>query len=155
MSEPTASPLLALIQEKGLIDDLQFEEVQSEQGRSGKPMYQILQDFGVMDMAAQLQLQADYIGTEVVGLHDRALTPEILATVPSATARMYQCLPVGLIGSTVQVAFVEPLDPGRVDELGFVIKKDIQLVVADPNAHPKRRSRSIIRTAAAKASRTC
>src|SRR5882724_7824980 len=107
MSDTPASPLLALIKEKGLIDDLQFEEVQAEQSRSGKPMYQILQDFGVMDMETQLQLQADYIGTEVVALRDRELTPDLLATVPAATARMYQCLPVGLIGSTVQVAFVE------------------------------------------------
>ena len=27
---------------------------------------------------------------------------------------------------------MEPLNPGRIDELGFVVKKDIQLVVADP-----------------------
>jgi type IV pilus assembly protein PilB len=37
-----------------------------------------------------------------------------------------------VFGNTVQVAFVDPLDPARVDELGFVIKKDVQLVVADP-----------------------
>jgi type IV pilus assembly protein PilB len=47
-------------------------------------------------------------------------------------ARMYQCLPVGLLGSTLQVALVDPLSPGRIDELSFVVKRDIQLVVADP-----------------------
>jgi len=45
---------------------------------------------------------------------------------------MYQCLPVGLANSTLQVALVDPLNVGRIDELGFVVKKDIQLVVADP-----------------------
>jgi type IV pilus assembly protein PilB len=132
MSEPVNSPLLALIKEKGMIDDLQFEEVQAEHGRNNKPMYQILQDFGIMDMDTQLQIQADYIGTEVVSLANREFTPEILKAVPASTARMYQCLPVAVFGNTVQIALVDALDPARVDELGFVIKKDLQLVVADP-----------------------
>src|ERR1022692_640724 len=45
---------------------------------------------------------------------------------------MYQCLPVALADSTLQVALVEPLNVGRIDELSFVVKKDIQLVVVDP-----------------------
>src|SRR4051812_14631549 len=121
MSEPVNSPLLALIKEKGMIDDLQYEEVQAEHGRNNKPMYQILMDFGIMDMETQLQLQADYLGTEVISLSDRQLTPEILKTVPGSTARMYQCLPVAVFGNTVQIALVDALDPARVDELGFVI----------------------------------
>jgi type IV pilus assembly protein PilB len=45
---------------------------------------------------------------------------------------MYQCLPVSLVGSTLQVALADPLNVGRIDELSFVVKKDIQMVVADP-----------------------
>src|SRR3954468_2791475 len=103
MSEPVNSPLLALIKEKGMIDDLQFEEVQAEHGRNNKPMYQILQDFGIMDMDTQLQIQADYIGTEVVSLTNREFTPEILKAVPASTAKMYQCMPVAVFGNTIQI----------------------------------------------------
>ena len=132
MSETSSSPLLALIKEKGLIDDLQYEEVAGESVRSGKPMYQILVDFGVMDMDSQLQMQADHLGTEVVSLSDLQLKPELLAAIPASTAKMYQCVPVEVHGSAVRVAFVDPLDPMKIDELGFAIRKDIQLVVADP-----------------------
>src|SRR5439155_15364250 len=52
--------------------------------------------------------------------------------IPGNTARMYQCVPVGLSNSTLQVALVDPLNLSRIDELGFLVKKDIQLVVADP-----------------------
>jgi type IV pilus assembly protein PilB len=45
---------------------------------------------------------------------------------------MYRCMPVSLEGNTLQVAFEDPLDPAKVDELGFVAKKDIQLVLANP-----------------------
>jgi type IV pilus assembly protein PilB len=52
--------------------------------------------------------------------------------VPAATARLYQCVPVDQHGSTVRVAFADPLNPARVDELAYVIKREIQPVVADP-----------------------
>ena len=65
-------------------------------------------------------------------LSDREFNPELLKTVPASTARMYQCLPVEASGNVVKVAFVDPLNPQRADELGFVIRKDVHMVVADP-----------------------
>jgi len=131
MPEETSNPLLALIKELSLIDDLQYEEVLGEFKRSGKPVSQILQDFGVMDLDTILQVMADHLGTQVVKL-DRDLPPDLIKLFPANTARMYQCLPVNLNNGTLQVALVDPLNPSRADELGFLVKKDIQLVVADP-----------------------
>jgi type IV pilus assembly protein PilB len=133
MADDISNPLLALIKERGLVDDLQFEEVHAEFKRSGKPVIQILQDFGILDLDSILQVMADSISAEVVTLRESDFTPAIIQTVPAKTARMYQCLPVALDGSTLKLALVDPLNPGRVDELGFVIKKEIQLVVADPD----------------------
>ncbi len=132
MAETNADPLLALIRERDLIDDLQLEEVMAEHTRSGKPVSQILQDFEILDSPTQLQVIADYLGTEVVSINEQELSAELLGAIPPATARMYQCLPVELNGSSLKVALAEPLNPGRVDELTFIVKKDIQLVVADP-----------------------
>ena len=137
MAEEISSPLLALVKEQGLIDDLQYEEVAGEFKRSGKPIIQILQDFGIMDLDAVLQAMANHLSTEVVTVRDRDLSPEVVAAVPAKTARMYECMPVGLANGTLKIALVDPLNPGRVDELGFVIKKDLQLVVADPAAIQK------------------
>ncbi len=93
---------------------------------------QILQDFGILDLDSILQVEADHLGTEVVSLRNREFTPEFLQAIPANTARMYQCLPVAIQGSVVKVAFCDPLNLGRPDELGFAIGKDVQLVVADP-----------------------
>ena len=137
MSEEISNPLLSLIKEKGLIDDLQFEEVSGEFKRSGKPVIQILQDFGIMELDDILQVIADQLSTEVVKIREAELSPEIIKLIPAKTARMYQCIPVSLDGSTVRLAMVDPLNPARIDELGFVLKKDVQLVVADPVAIQK------------------
>src|SRR5438045_3340334 len=132
MADEVSSPLLSLIKEQSLSDDLQYEEVLAEFKRTGKPIMQTLQDFGVMDLDSILQVIATHLGAEVVSLQGRQITPELLKLVPGNMARMYQCLPVSLSNSTLQVALMDPLNPARIDELGFVVKKDIQLVVADP-----------------------
>ena len=133
MSEEISNnPLLALVKEQGMIDDLQYEEVSAEVKRSGTPVYQILQDFGIMDADAILQVMANHVGAEVISLKNVELPKDAIAAVPANTARLYRALPVELSGGTLRVAFEDPLDPARIDELGFVVKKDIQLVLANP-----------------------
>jgi type IV pilus assembly protein PilB len=138
MSEDFATPpLLSLIKENNLIDDLQYEEVQGEFKRTGKPIVQLLQDLGIMDLDNILQVMADHLGTRVVSLRDSDLPPQVIQAVPAKAARMYQCLPVFLQDGTLQVALVDPLNPAQLDQLGFVVKQSLQLVVADPAAVQK------------------
>ena len=132
MPEYISNPLLSLVKEQGLIDDLQLDEVLAEQNRSGKNISQVLHDFGIVELETQLQIIANHLGTEVVELSDKELPPEVIALVPSTTARMYQCLPLADYGSVLQVTLVDPLNPAILDELGFVVRKEIQVVVADP-----------------------
>lgn len=133
MSANINSPLLALVKEMGMLDDLQYEEVVSEHSRSGKPISQILADFGFLPIDQQLELQANHIGTEVFNLDDLEPTPELLKVIPPSTARMYQCVPVEDYGTGVKVALSDPLNPQMIDELGFVVRKEIMPVVSDPN----------------------
>ena len=132
MADYISNPLLALIKEQGLIDDLQLEEVLQEQTRSGKTVSQILHDFGIVELETQLQIMASHLGTEVVDLADKELPPEVVAIIPAANARMYQCVPVADYGSVLQVALGDPLNPAIIDELGFVVRKEVQVLVADP-----------------------
>ena len=132
MADVSAIPLLALIQERGLVDDLQLEEVAQEHTRSGKPVVQILQDFGLLDLETVLQLMADHLGTEVVELRDLELSGDLLKAVPASAARMHQCLPVAVFGSSVRIAMADPLDPAVIDELNYLTGKEVQVVVADP-----------------------
>ena len=132
MADISSIPLLTLIQEQGLVDDLQLEEVVQEHTRSGKPPIQLLQDFGLLDLETILQIMANHLGTEVVELRDLELTPDVLQTVPATTARMHQCVPVALYGSSLRIALADPLNPAVIDELGYLTGKEVQVVVADP-----------------------
>ena len=132
MAEAHSDPLMALIKERSLIDDIQFEEVLQEHDRTGKPYGEVLKNFGLIDQETQLQIIADYLGTELLDLRTVNYTPELLKLVPSSTARMYQCVPVALHGNSLQVALGNPLNPSALDELGFIIRRELTQVVADP-----------------------
>jgi type IV pilus assembly protein PilB len=132
MAEEISNPLLSLVREQGLIDDLQYEEVTAELKRSGTPVFQLLQDFGIMKVDDILHVMATNLGTEVFSLRNNDISPELLKIIPANVARMYHCLPVGLKNGTLQVALADPLDPAHADEIGFASKRDVQVVVADP-----------------------
>jgi type IV pilus assembly protein PilB len=73
---------------------------------------------------------AEHLGTQVVQLG--GLAPDVVQLIPAKSARMYQCVPVALNNGTLQIALADPLNVSRIDELGFLVKKELQLVVADP-----------------------
>ena len=95
MADYISNPLLALIKEQGLIDDLQLEEVMQEQTRSGKTISQILHDFGIVELETQLQIDGRHIWARKWLIsrtgNCRRKSSQL---IPAATARMYQCVPV-------------------------------------------------------------
>src|SRR5687768_12352461 len=106
MADPN-HPILSLLREQGRLDDLQVEEVVQENAKSGKAIQQIIADAGYISMPDMLRAIADHLGTEAVEISEADLTKEIIESIPADTARMYQCVPVAVYGSTVQVAFVD------------------------------------------------
>ncbi|MGA3180451.1 MAG: GspE/PulE family protein [Verrucomicrobiota bacterium] len=126
-----SSPLLNLVRDQHLLDDLQLDEVKEEHNRTGKPISEILNDFDLINTETQLQMTANYLGTEVVQISRLELTPEILSAVPADTARNYKCLPIAVFESSIQLALADPLNQAMVDELGFLLHKEIVPLVAD------------------------
>jgi type IV pilus assembly protein PilB len=131
MADPN-HPILNLLREQGSLDDLQIEEVVQENAKSGKPVQQIIAEAGYVSMPDLLRVIADHLGTEVVDINEADLSKETTESISAETARMYQCVPVAVYGSTVQVAFTDPLNPEVVDQVAFASGKEIMPVVADP-----------------------
>ena len=115
-----------------MLDDLQVEEVMAENNRTGTPVMQVIANSGYVDIPTQLDLIAQNLGTEVVQISAGDIDPEAVKAIPADTARLYQCVPVAMYGNTVQVAFLDPLNPEAADQTAFVSGKEIMPVVADP-----------------------
>ena len=80
-----------------------------------------------------LHVEAHCLGTEVVSL----ARPGHSARTAEDRSRQQSrgCIDAcrsALNNGTLQVALAEPLDPARADEIQFAVKRDVQVVVADP-----------------------
>ena len=132
LDELLTDPLLVLIKEAGLAEVTDLEKVQGEHNLSGKGVSKLLQDEGILGMAEQLELIAEFLGTDVIDLSEVNFDEQLLSTVPVEAAKLYQALPVGDYGDTLQVVMADPLNPMTIDELGYQVQRQIVLRIADP-----------------------
>ena len=132
MADYLSIPLLALIAEQNLLDEFQIEEAAGEVETNGVAAFQALVDLGYLDADQIIQAMCDHLGAESMDLNDALITSELTKLLPSELARQHKCVPVSHFEPTLQVAFVDPLDPAAIDEIGFTTGLDIQIVVADP-----------------------
>ena len=132
MADEINNPLLSLLHGQGMLDDLQYEEVAGELKRNAAPAMQVLQDFGIMKLDDILHVMATALGTDVVSLKDREIPKDVLSLIPAKVAQTYKCLPVGFANGMLQVALADPLDQQKSDEIHFIAKRDVQIVVANP-----------------------
>ena len=124
--------MLSLISERGLADSLDLEAIQGEHNLSGESIYKLLNDQGVLDLASQLELMAEYLGTDVIDVTEIDFTQELLDLIPLDTVHVYKCLPIGLDGETLHLCMVDPLNPTLLDELAFLLKRPLQIRIGSP-----------------------
>ena len=132
MADFTVIPLLALIGDQNLLDEFQLEEVAGEVESSGVSAFQAMVDSGYLDEDTIIQILCDHLGCESMDLNDALITPELIEQLPAELAKQHQCVPVSFFEPTLQLAFVDPLNPAALDEIGFTTGFDVQVVVANP-----------------------
>ena len=132
MADFNAIPLLALIGDQNLLDEFQLEEVAGEVESSGVSAFQAMVDSGYLDDDTIIQILCDHLGCESMDLNDALITPDLIEQLPAELAKQHQCVPVSFFEPTLQLAFVDPLNPAALDEIGFTTGFDVQVVVANP-----------------------
>jgi type IV pilus assembly protein PilB len=132
MFEHEASVLNDMIKERQLITPQQMAEVRDEHERTGKSLSQIIVDFGLIDEEQLLRAVADYLNLEFVKLEDIQLDSETIRILPSDVARTYGAVPVSIAGNQVTVVVQDPFNPHLVEELSWVLGRDVQVAVASP-----------------------
>jgi type IV pilus assembly protein PilB len=122
--------LLSFLTEQGLIREEQVADLMEESDRTGKPIEQVVANFGIIAEDQLLELIANRLGLQFVDLSSAEFTPELLSIIPPQTARIHGALPVAFSRQAVTVALKDPLDSQSIDDLRWAINRDIQVVVA-------------------------
>ena len=122
--------LLDQMVEDGLITTDQASDVFDEHERTGKPVREVVLDLEVVNEDDLLLMTANQLGTEVVTLSGVEFTPQLVHSIPSSVARMYSVVPVDGDQHSVTLATSDMIGPEVMDELNFVLSRDITYVVA-------------------------
>ncbi|HBU60666.1 MAG TPA: pilus assembly protein PilB [Verrucomicrobiales bacterium] len=131
------NPLLNLISERQLADPQDIEAIQGEHNLSGESVNKLLNAQGVLDTASQLEVMAEYLGTDVIDVSAIEFSDELLELIPAEIAKNNHCIPIGVDGETLHLCLVDPLNPTILDDLAFQLNKPLQVRIADPAAVQK------------------
>jgi type IV pilus assembly protein PilB len=124
------NPLLQQLVDEERITHAQAEEIIDEHERTGKSVRNVVIDLGLIaedDLLEEIALQ---LGSEVINLMATDVPQKVIKVVPASTARMYNVVPVAADQHSVTLATFELLSPEVVDELMFVLTRDVNFVVA-------------------------
>ena len=98
--------------------------------RTGRSLYEVILDYGIVSESDLNEHIAQGLGTEVIELAELSLDPEVLAMIDGETAHMLGVVPVSFDGSTLYVAARNPFNYQIIDELRFLVKHDVAILVA-------------------------
>lgn len=128
-----AKQITEILMDLDVMTAAQAEDLAAEVESSGKPIEQLLIDFGYFPSSADfLRVLAEQLGSEFYDLENVEIPQEILRLIPAGLARLHQALPVGMQDNTIFVALSDPANAETIDELRFATSRDVRLVVADP-----------------------
>jgi len=123
-------PLLQLLLDHRVLSREQIAKVLEEQGKTGNSARRTVIDLGFAREDDMLVLIASHLGTSVVKLADREIPDELVKSIPASVARMYNVVPVSADSNSVVLAISQLLGPEVVDEIRFVLTKDVTFVLA-------------------------
>lgn len=123
-------PLLDLAISNGIMDAQQAQELREERDRTAKPLRNLIIDAGYVTEDDLLSMMAAYQGCEVVDLSTYEITPDVIRSLPASVARMYNVVPVMMHPGTITLATATLIEPHVMDELMFVLTRDVAFVMA-------------------------
>ena len=122
-------PVLQQLVEEQKLTEQQAQDVLDEHKRMGKPVRQLLLDMDLVSESDILDVIAQQLAGTVVEL-EGDIPADIIKCVPASIVRMYNVVPVQMDAQSVTLATFNLLSPEVVDEILFVIARDVHFVVA-------------------------
>lgn len=130
MSDVQTDLLLQHLQDQGMLESAQIAEIAEEHSRTGKDVRHIIMDMGLATEDDIASIIAEQLGAEVINLMATDIPQQVLGALPASVARMYNVVPVSMDAHTIMLATYELLSPEVVDELMFVLTRDVSFAVA-------------------------
>jgi type IV pilus assembly protein PilB len=132
MFEAQSNAIYEMLRNRELVDRVRLDELFQEHRDSGKPLSELLVEFRLLTAHDLLEQVADYLGWELVARPPADIPEAALATVDGSMARMYGVVPLQADATTIDLLVKDPFNSQIVDDLTFALRRDVRLVVTDP-----------------------
>jgi type IV pilus assembly protein PilB len=118
--------------EAGLVTPAQAEEVWESTATTGKSFGDSLVDAGFADRGAILQAIADHLGSPYYSAVPADPGEALVKLLKPAQAHKYVVLPVADEAGKLTLLAKDPFNSSVINELSFILQREIELGVADP-----------------------
>ncbi len=126
----TDSYIIEVLRDVGLVTAEQVEHAKAVAAQENKSVVDALVDEGVISKMEVLKTIGMQLGMDVIVLADHDISPEVISQVPAEVARRYKIVPVANTDSALTVALSNPLDIDTLDSLRYLLKRNVEGMVA-------------------------
>ena len=122
--------ILEILESVGLINREQAAAAGADAAKEDKSVVDILSRGGVVSKLDILKALVNQFGIETICLSGMDIPQDVLDLVPGEVARRYKIVPVYKTDNALTVALSDPLDVETLDSLRYVLKCNVEGVVA-------------------------
>ncbi|MCF7838042.1 MAG: type II secretion system ATPase GspE [Candidatus Marinimicrobia bacterium] len=119
-----------ILESVGLITTEQGRDAVEAARSSQKDLVDVLDESGVVSRLNVLKALANQFGMEVISLQGQDISQEVIDLIPGEVARRYKVIPVYKTEAALTVALSDPLDVETLDGLRYVLKRNVEGVIA-------------------------
>ena len=122
--------ILEILKDVGLLKVEAIEEARAMAGEHHGSLLDVLIEKGVLSKMEVLKTVAMQYGMDVIVLAEHDVAREIIQQVPAAIARRYKVIPVSDSDGVLTVALSDPLNIEVLDSLRYILKRNVEGMVA-------------------------
>jgi type IV pilus assembly protein PilB len=132
MFEAHTQAILELCREHHLLDEKTLAELQEEHRATGVSVASLIIDNKLVEKADFFAKVAESLGLEFADDLPPSIAGDISGLLSSHHARNYGVVPLRADAHSIDLLALDPFNAQIIDDLTFTLRKDIRLVVADP-----------------------
>ncbi len=122
-----------IVTEANLLDEAQVQEIWDAHMQTGKSFADSLTDSGLVERPMLLEAMARHLNTEFVPVAPAEISEDLIRFLKPEQAHKYNIVPYKVDPNKLVFLAKDPLNFSIVDELSFILKRDIELAVYDPD----------------------
>ncbi|MGI6086745.1 MAG: type II secretion system ATPase GspE [Kiritimatiellia bacterium] len=122
--------IIEILRDVGLLKLDQIETARDQAAQTHKSTLDVLVDEGVISKMEVLKTVAMQLGMDVIVLAEHDIPNEVIQQVPAEIARRYKVVPVNASDNSLTVALSDPLNIEILDSLRYILKRNVEGVVA-------------------------